>query len=156
VMPERWIRVLATGFGVGLVPVGAGLAGSVVGVVYWVLLVRTQSGLVYWGVWMVSLVVAVWVAGEAARAMRKPDPPSVVVDEIVAVPVALAGLGAELWEVVVAFVLFRVFDVVKPPPIRQAQAFTGGIGIVLDDLVAAGYACALTHLAGWVVGRLGG
>lgn len=133
----------------GRIPVGPGTAGSLVGLAYWWLLVHTRYAWVYGLALGLGLVFAVWCAGEAADFLRKPDPPSVVIDEIAVVPLALAGLGTDLWKIAVAFVLFRVFDIVKPSPAREAQAFSGGLGIVLDDVIAAVYACAATHALVW-------
>jgi phosphatidylglycerophosphatase A len=77
----------------------------------------------------------------------------VVIDEICSIPLALAGLGTVLWMVAVAFVLFRLFDIWKPTPIRQVQRWPGGVGIVADDLLAAVYACVATHGVAWLVAR---
>jgi phosphatidylglycerophosphatase A len=153
-MREPIVKLVATGFGAGRLPFAPGLAGSVVGVGYWCLLARAGNAWVYWTIFLAGILFAVWCAGEAAELLRKPDPPSVVIDEIVAVPLAFAGLGAVWWKLAVAFVLFRVFDVWKPWPARQSQAFSGGVGIVVDDLVAAGYACAGAHGATWVAALL--
>lgn len=142
-MRDRLIKFLATGFGSGCVPFAPGLAGSVVGVGYWWLLAR-GSTCVYWSVVVGGALFAVWCSGAAAKAMGKKDPSCVVIDEIAAVPVALAGLWG-CW-LVLAFVLFRLFDVWKPWPIRQSQELPGGWGIVVDDLLAAGTACGVTHL----------
>ncbi len=91
------------------------------------------------------------VPGEASEIMHHPDPPSVVIDEIVAMPLVLIGLGSRWWCIVVGFAMFRLFDIWKPSPVREAQNFTGGIGIVLDDLLAATYACMATHGIVWLV-----
>jgi phosphatidylglycerophosphatase A len=104
-------------------------------------------------VFVFAVAVAVWCAGAAAEAMRHPDPPSVVIDEIVALPIAFVGLDMVWWQVVLAFAFFRLFDIWKPPPVRDAQSFSGGMGIVLDDLLAAAYACAATQAVLWAVGR---
>lgn len=150
-MRDRLVKFLATGFGVGNMPVGPGLAGSLVGLGYWWLLVRSGHVWVYWVAFVVGVVLAVWIAGEAAELLRDPDPASVVIDEIVVVPLALAGLAPVWWHIAIGFVLFRLFDVWKPPPVRQAENFSGGVGIVLDDVVAALYACAGTHAIVWAV-----
>jgi phosphatidylglycerophosphatase A len=152
-MRDRLMLFFATGFGVGRLPVAPGTAGSLVGVAYWWLLTRGGTW-VYWPVFALVVLAAVWLSAAAAEIQRKPDPPSVVIDEICAMPLALAGIGHEWWQVALGFVWFRVFDVWKPPPVRDAQAFAGGIGIVLDDLLAAGYACATTHAVLWLVGRV--
>ncbi len=151
-MRDRLIRFIATGFGAGLSPVMPGTAGSLVGVLYWWLLDRGNAWS-YWLIFAAGIVFAVWCSGAAADAMHKQDPPSVVIDEIAVMPLALAGLGHHWWSLALGFIWFRVFDIWKPPPIRQAQAFSGGIGIVLDDLLAAGYACAAAHLVVWAIAK---
>jgi len=150
-MRDRLIKFVASGFGVGYLPIAPGTAGSLLGVGYWWLLTRSQAW-VYWVAFVVVLMFAVWCAGEAAEALRKPDPPCVVIDEIAVMPLVLAGIGIVWWKIALAFVLFRLFDVWKPPPVRQAQDFTGGLGIVLDDLLAAVYAWVATHWILWLIG----
>ena len=144
-MRERFIKFIATGFGVGYTPVSPGTAGSVLGVGFWWALTQLHNGWLAGLLMIAAIVFAVWCAGAAADAMHHPDPPEVVIDEIVALPVALIELGGSWWHVVLAFALFRFFDIWKPPPLRAAQNFSGGIGIVLDDLLAAVYACGTTH-----------
>ncbi len=142
-MRDRLARLLATGFGAGLVPVAPGTAGSVVGLGYWWLLAQTAP-VVYWSVFVAGLAVAVWSAGATARAMNQSDPSCVVIDECAAMPLTLAGaIGG--WEVALGWVFFRLFDIWKPWPIRQSQRLPGGWGIVADDVLAAAYAWA------WVV-----
>lgn len=152
-MRDRLIKFLATGFGVGNLPVAPGTAGSLVGVGYWWLL-NHGAAWAYWPATILVVLFAVWCSGAASELYRKPDPACVVIDEICAMPIALAGTSHVWWHVVLGFVWFRVFDVWKPSPVRQAQAFAGGLGIVLDDLLAAGYACATTHAVVWLIARM--
>jgi phosphatidylglycerophosphatase A len=152
-MRERLIKFLATGFGVGYAPVAPGMAGSLVGVGVWWGLNQVHNPWLRWTLLVVAIVFAVWCAGEAAEIMHHPDPSSVVIDEIVAIPLVMIGLGTLWWHVVVAFVMFRVFDLWKPSPVREAEHFSGGIGIVLDDLLAAAYACVATHGIVWFIAR---
>ncbi len=98
--------------------------------------------LFYWPVVCIIALLAVWFAGAAATAMGEKDPQCVVIDEIAAVPIALAWMSG--WWMALAFLLFRVLDVWKPFGIRQSQELPGGWGIVVDDLLAAA-ACGLTH-----------
>ena len=149
-MRERFIKLIATGFGVGNLPVAPGTAGSLLGIGYWWMLARADAWF-YWTGFGVGVVLAVWCAGAASEIYRRPDPPTVVIDEIAAMPLALAGINHVWWQVAVAFGLFRLFDVWKPPPVRQAQAFSGGVGIVLDDLLAAVYTCVATHSVIWLL-----
>ena len=147
-MRERLILQLATGLGSGRSPVAPGTAGSVLGLGYWWLLSRSPSMWVYLGFCAAGIGFAVWCSGRAAQILKERDPRSVVIDEIAVVPVALFGLkssGSDLWLVIVAFVLFRVFDIWKPTPIRQVERWPGGVGIVADDVLAAMCACVATH-----------
>ena len=151
---RNWlVKFFATGFGVGKIPLAPGTAGSILGVAYWWSLTLLKPW-AHWLVFVLAVVFAVWCAGEAAELIRKPDPPQVVIDEIVALPLALAGVGVVWWKIAIAFIWFRVFDILKPPPINQAQAFSGGVGIVLDDLLAALYACLTTHAIIWLVSHV--
>jgi phosphatidylglycerophosphatase A len=152
-MRERMVKFFATGFGVGYLRTAPGTAGSLLGVGYWWLLTRGNPW-IHWLVFVAGLVFAVWCAGEAAEALRKPDPSCVVIDEIAVMPLVLAGIGIVWWKIAVAFGLFRLFDIWKPWPVRQAQALTGGLGIVMDDFLAAIYACGATHGVVWLTGKL--
>jgi phosphatidylglycerophosphatase A len=150
-MRNRLVKFIATGFGVGYLPGTPGTAGSLLGVAFWWALTQLHNAGLYAFVFLVAVVFAVWCAGTAAEVMHHPDPPSVVIDEIVAMPFAMVGLGAHWWHVAVAFALFRLFDIWKPSPVRDAQSLSGGLGIVLDDLLAAAYACVGTHGIVWLI-----
>jgi phosphatidylglycerophosphatase A len=96
-------------------------------------------------------VPAVWAAGETARQKNAEDPGLVVVDEAVGQWIALAGAGAfTATQAAAAFVLFRLFDIVKPWPVRALERLPGGWGIVADDAAAGAYA-ALVLAAGRAV-----
>lgn len=138
-MRDGLIKFLATGFGVGYLPKAPGTAGSVLGIGLW-WLVKEQPV-----VYAVIAVAAVWVAGAAARSFQQADPGCVVIDEIVGMPLVLVGLMPAGWQIVAGFVLFRVFDIWKPFPIRQSQRLPGGWGIVVDDLLAGLAACVVLH-----------
>jgi phosphatidylglycerophosphatase A len=151
-MRERIVTFIASGLGIGYLPAAPGTAGSLLGVGYWWALTRSNPG-IHWLTFIAVLVFAVWCAGEAAEVLRKPDPPCVVIDEIAVMPLALAGIGMVWWEIALAFGAFRLFDIWKPWPVRQAQVLTGGLGIVMDDVLAAAYACVVTHAIIWAAGR---
>lgn len=129
---------LSTGFGLGLSPWASGTVGSLLGLplAWWLLgcTRRVQLGLV-----AVLLVAAMPVCHHAATALGFKDDGRIVLDEIVAFPVSVVGLAAARHPAALAaaFVVYRGFDIAKPPPVSQAEALPGGIGIVLDDTVAA-------------------
>jgi phosphatidylglycerophosphatase A len=94
-------------------------------------------------------VPAIWAAGETARQAKIKDPQFVVVDEVVGQWLALAGARALNWKAwLAAFLLFRLFDIWKPPPCANSK-LPGGVGIVADDLMAGLYAALVLFLAGW-------
>lgn len=153
---NRLALAIATWFGCGYWPWGPGTAGSAGGVLAGWLLVRYAG----WQPWMllalaaVCTPVGVWAAGRAENLAGKKDPGLVVVDEVLGQWIALAALGAWTWQwALAAFVLFRLFDIVKPWPVRKLERLPGGAGIVLDDLGAGAYAAlallVLQLLAGW-------
>lgn len=138
----------ATGFGAGLSPVAPGTVGSLLGVpLAWWLLSRplVQQGSII----AVLLTIAVPVCHVAARHYGGLDHGSIVADEYLAFPLAVIGLQAARHPLVMtlAFVVYRFFDSVKPPPIHLAEYVHGGFGIVLDDVVAA--------IATWMVVAVG-
>jgi phosphatidylglycerophosphatase A len=92
---------------------------------------------------------AIWAAGETARQSGIEDPRFVVVDEVVGQWLALAGARVFNWKSwLAAFVLFRLFDIWKPFPVRQLESLPGGLGIVADDLMAGLYAALVLFIAG--------
>ena len=144
----RFGRLIATLGGIGRMPVAPGTVASLVaaGLWYgWFPDVTTQwvsGGLVF--------VVGTWAAGTVARCLHLSDPPIVVIDEFLGMWVALAGWPRSLPLVGVAFLLFRAFDVVKPPPLRRLERLPGGWGIMADD-VAAGLLARLVLAIGFGV-----
>jgi len=148
--PPRLALLLATGFGCGHAPVASGTFGSLPGLLLAGLLVRFggQTALVA-GTLLVA-AVGVWAAGAAERHFGRTDPSAVVIDEI-------AGQMLTLWFVpltplafVAGFLLFRVMDVLKPPPARALERLHGGAGIMADDLAAAVWANLLLQAARWL------
>ncbi len=143
------------GLGAGKAPVGPGTAGSVLGLAFWWWWFRQAEPGVYAALMLIGVWLAVRVTGEAARLMGEKDPSCVVLDEMAAIPVALMGVGesAGWWVVALGFVWFRVFDIVKPPPVRWVERLPAGWGIVADDVVAGLYACGATHGCVWLISR---
>lgn len=134
------VLLCATGFGTGLVPLAPGTAGTLPGLLFAWLLWPLP-----WG-WRVAAVAAVilfglWLCGAAARRLGVHDHPGIVWDEIAGVMLALQFVPAHWIWLVAGFLLFRLFDVWKPWPIRLAdRRLAGGAGIMLDDLLAGLYA----------------
>jgi phosphatidylglycerophosphatase A len=144
--------LLATWFGCGYAPVAPGTAGSAAAVLIAMALAR-WGGLspVHFALMGAALFLpAVWAAGKAEEAFARKDPGQVVVDEVLGQWIALAGartLVPESW--LAAFLLFRIFDIWKPWPVRRLERLPGGWGINADDAMAGVYAALVLLLAGW-------
>ncbi len=158
--------------GVGYFPIAPGTLGSLVGVALYVTLRMltgslmdrlSRVGTLSWphpeiGFLAVELVtialvtlIGIWAASRAERIFQKKDPGKVVIDEVAGqlialLPIPLAFPSATLFWVIVAFLLFRAFDIVKPYPIRRLEALESGLGIVADDLGAGAYAAILISI----------
>lgn len=150
------ILFTAQGFGIGRIPFAPGTWGSLVGLVWFAALLATRRYELYLLGAICGVGLSVWLCGAAEKILKQKDPSSVVLDEIIAIPFcflpwitthwlkngklpALETLftGRGLLTVAAIFILFRVFDILKPWPIRQSQRLPGGWGVTVDDLLAA-------------------
>jgi phosphatidylglycerophosphatase A len=143
---------IATWFGCGYSPVAPGTVGSLAGLVLAMgANAFLAAGPVHFVIGGVALIApAVWAADRLASSISKKDPGLVVVDEVVGQWITLAGathLNWKSWSL--AFLLFRIMDILKPPPARQLEALHGGTGIVADDAMAGVYAALVLYLLGW-------
>jgi phosphatidylglycerophosphatase A len=137
------VHLIAFGFGAGLVPRAPGTFGSVVGVVaaWWLLELPLPARV---GIVLAVIAFGVYICGESARRLGRHDDQRIVFDEIAGVLLtSLAVPEKSFLALVLVFVFFRIFDIVKPWPIRDVDhSLKGGLGIMLDDLIAALYAAA--------------
>jgi phosphatidylglycerophosphatase A len=145
--PAGWI---ASGFGSGFSPFASGTVGSAVALIPWIAL-RDLEWPWYLAAITVAFAIGVWSADRVIRVLRVEDPGVVVWDEFVGQWIALLPLvvAPRDWTWIVAgFVLFRVFDVWKPWPASWAdRSVKGGLGTMLDDVIAGGYAAVALGLA---------
>lgn len=150
-MRVKLARLLATWFGCGYAPFAPGTAGSAAAILIAAVLVR-YAGFSRWHFLLLAALLfgpAVWASGVTARAHKIEDPSFVVVDEVIGQWIALAGLPRFHWTgYLAAFALFRLFDIWKPPPVRQLEALPGGLGINAEDVMAGVYAALVLVLAG--------
>ena len=137
------VHFLAFGFGAGLAPRAPGTFGSAVGIViaWWVLDLPLVARV---AVVLAVIGLGVWICGESARRLGKHDDQRIVLDEIAGVLLTSLGVAEKsFFALALVFVFFRLFDIWKPWPIRDVDhSLKGGLGIMLDDLIAALYAAA--------------
>ena len=136
---ERAVLFVATGFFIGTVPFAPGTFGSLIGLPVCFLLSRLnllQSVISI----LVFILFAIGIASAAEKILKQKDPGQIVIDEIAGLMVTFAGLPFNLKTALAGFIIFRVFDILKPFPIRILERRVGGgTGVVLDDVLAGVY-----------------
>lgn len=146
---DRVALMVATVFGVGYAPWAPGSAGSACGLVLWAAGLGplwAWSPLAAGALFAALAVLALWAAGRAERVLEVRDSPSIVIDEVAGMVLTLAGNPGRWWWLAAGFLAFRLFDIVKPFPVRRLERLPGGLGVVADDLAAAVYANITLHL----------
>lgn len=145
------MQFLAFGFGSGLAPRGPGTAGTLVAVpLYW--LVADWSLAWYSAFVLVAALLGIWICGAASRQLKVHDHPGIVWDEFVGYWITLWAIPVDWVWMLAGFIVFRVFDIVKPWPISYLDRnVKGGFGIMIDDILAGVMACATLHLALWLL-----
>lgn len=140
-------QVLACGFGSGLAPVAPGTFGTLAAVPI-VLLAQSWPWWIYLGATAAMFVVGIFICDRAARAWGVQDHPAIVWDEIVGFMITMSVAPAGWLWMVAGFLLFRIFDISKPWPIRAVdRRMHGGLGIMLDDVLAGVAAGSVLFLA---------
>ena len=133
--------MLASVFGAGYSPVASGTVGSLVTAVAIWLLPLTPLRIA------VALAVVtplgIWAGSRVERALGRKDPGVIVIDEVAGMLLSVVLLPRSIPGLVTAFLLFRLFDIWKPFPARESQALTGGVGVMVDDLIAGLYTLVL-------------
>jgi phosphatidylglycerophosphatase A len=149
----RVALVIATALGAGYSPIASGTAGSAVALLILWLVPFSRVGLVVF--FVVVTVAGTWAAHVAEAAVGGKDPGVIVIDEVAGMTLSVLALPLPLTVpvLVVGFVMFRIFDVVKPFPAGRSQALRGGVGVMIDDIIAGLYALillvALRAVTGW-------
>ena len=149
---ERAVFFVATGFLVGTVPFAPGTFGSLIGLPVSFLLSRLN--LLNSVICILAFILfAIGIASAAEKIIKQKDPGQIVIDEIAGLMVTLAGVPFNLKTALAGFVIFRVFDILKPFPIRALErSVGGGSGIVLDDVLAGIYGNLILRLVIYLSG----
>lgn len=131
--------ILSTWFGTGLIPFAPGTMGTL-GAIPLVPAFALAGPIPYLLMTIGFIALAVWAAGKSSKLLNEKDPSRVVIDEVAGFLVTLLFLPLTPFNLISAFVLFRLFDILKPFPARRLERLKGGFGIVMDDLMAGVYA----------------
>jgi len=144
---KKFAIFAASGFGLGFSPFAPGTAGSLPGLLSAWAIASLSTG---WQVAAAAVLTAAAVplCDVAEQHFGKKDDGRIVADEYMTFPICLIGIPwlSRPWFLAAAFIVCRIMDIAKPPPARQAQNLTGGLGIVADDAVSGLYALAVNHL----------
>lgn len=139
------VHFLAFGFGAGLSPKAPGTVGTLVALPFVILLMQSPV-LMYLGVVFVLGLLGIYLCGESARRLEMHDHPGIVWDEFVGMAITMIAMPFTWWNLLLGFVFFRIFDILKPWPIRSIdRSVSGGVGIMLDDVIAGVFSCLLLH-----------
>jgi phosphatidylglycerophosphatase A len=146
-----WATLTATFFGAGRLRPGPGTCGSAITVLLWWLLARSiaPSSRPWMAIALAAVAVLAGIpaATRVGRASGLKDPQCVVIDEVAGQLVTLIAAPITWQSLLLGFILFRAFDIVKPPPIRYLERLPEGVGIVVDDVGAGLYALAIVQMA---------
>lgn len=146
-MLEVLALALATSLGVGYVPVASGTFGAAVGLVLWYFL--PSSPAIQAVVILVLFVAGSWSGSIAERHFGATDPSAVVIDEVMGMLITLFMNPVGWKGALLAFLLFRIFDVVKPYPANELERLPGGVGVMADDGMAAVYSNLALRVCIW-------
>jgi len=139
------------GFGTGAAAYAKGTWGTLVGIPFYIMM-SDLSPLMYIAICFVMYVFGVWLCGRTAQDFNVHDHPGIVWDEVVGYLVTMIAVPFAWHWVILGFILFRIFDIAKPWPIKAIdRGVEGGTGIMLDDVLAGLFALAIMHAVMWLV-----
>jgi phosphatidylglycerophosphatase A len=141
---RAWIILLATWFYSGTIPIASGTFGTLAALPFIIIfyLLAGQGGVLVFA--LLTLVLGIYISSHYIQIIRKEDPSEVVIDEVAGIALTLCVVPLSFWNIIIGFILFRAFDIFKPYPINICdEKIRGGLGIMLDDILAAIYAASI-------------
>ena len=141
------VKIISSGFFLGYIPFMPGTFGTMLGVIFFLFLSNFLGNFLILGIFLFVLF-SIFIADFSEKNIFKiKDAKEIVIDEICGIMVAMYGLrnNLTLIYVLIAFLLFRFFDIIKPFPIKKLQKLNGGVGIVIDDFIAGIYTYLLIY-----------
>lgn len=135
---NRAFILIASLFYTGYIPLAPGTFGALIGLIF--LMSFKIEGFVFYSFLLFIFIIGVYVSDKAEQALGERDSRHIVIDEFAGYMVSMAGISQGLQNLLVAFIFFRVFDILKPFPIRNAERIlNGGLAIMVDDVIAGIY-----------------
>jgi len=143
----RLSTIIASGFGIGYFPIASGTVMSAIAVPFAIVIARAGGGVAVIVASLIVFLIGIWACGDHVRATGRDDPSECVIDELAGQWLACAGVSLGFGpgtapEFALTFLLFRLFDILKPWPIWAAEKLPGGLGVMADDMLA-GLAAAI-------------
>lgn len=151
-LPQRWVVNVATLGPLGFWGKMPGTNGSLAGLIFFTIFLYGLNPETLLLIEAILIYISIAFCGEAELIMRKNDPGEIILDEFISIPLCFLGTQYLMdkygtWVIIIiGFLLFRVFDIVKPFGIKRLQKLEGGLGVVMDDVAAAFASCLTMHL----------
>lgn len=150
-----WAWVAGTFFGIGLIGKGGGTVASLATLAIWWGLAQSSVGattlaLITVAIAVCSTLIGIPAGTIVARELGKKDPSEVVIDEVAGQAIALIAIPLDWKYAIASLILFRAFDIIKPPPVRQLERLPDGTGIMMDDVAAGILSLVLVQGARWL------
>jgi phosphatidylglycerophosphatase A len=134
---KAFVKLIASGFFAGYSPIAPGTIGSLLGIVIYILLYRYPSAFAL--TTLILFFVGFLVSGNAEKLFGKKDSERIVIDEIASMCLVFMFIKPDWLMLISGFILFRFFDIIKPPPAKIFERFSGAKAVMLDDIIAAVY-----------------
>jgi phosphatidylglycerophosphatase A len=144
-------RLIATGLFSGYFPFSPGTAGSLVALfLYWI--IPGSESIFFSGAIVLLFFLGVWAATRLDAETQSHDNQQIVIDEIVGMLITIIFMEKKIVWLAIGFILFRLFDIFKPSPVRRVEQFPRGWGVMMDDVVAGAYAAITLRVLYWFYG----
>jgi phosphatidylglycerophosphatase A len=145
------LHFIAFGFGSGALPYAPGTWGTLMAIPFY-LAIQTLPIVIYLIITLLVILSSIWLCNKISQEIKVHDHPGMCLDEIVGFLVTMTAAPTSIYWIMTGFLLFRLFDIWKPQPIRCIdEKVGGGLGIILDDVVAGIFACIVLHIVAWIL-----
>jgi len=144
-------KFIGSGFYTGYFPVASGTIGSLAAIVIY-LIPGFENLFIIIPATIIFMAYGIYV-GTKFEAQYGKDPSECTVDEVVGTWISLLALPKTLWVIVATFFLWRILDIIKPPPARNLERLNGGLGIMIDDVISGFYTLLIMHLVVYLLGK---